>query len=88
MAARNNKSITGMVEAMTAQELAVCVRDVIRWQDEGLLGSGVLFELATSLVAEMGVDKMSSIQQAEAAVLREASMRFIAMQTGLRIDQH
>lgn len=88
MANRSIKSITAVVEALTTQELVLCVRDVVRWQDEGLLGSGVLFELATKLMAEMGLDKMSSIQQAEAAVLREASMRFIAMQTGLRIDQH
>lgn len=88
MDTRNSKGITGAVEALTLQELAVCVQDVIRWRDEGLLGSGVLFELATNLVAEMGVDKMSALQQAEAAVLRETSLRLIAMQSGLRGDQY
>lgn len=75
--------INGMVVALTAQQLAQCVQDVIRWKDEGLLGAGVLFKLATHSVAEMGLDRTSSMQQLEAAVLREVSLRFVAMHTGL-----
>jgi hypothetical protein len=76
-----------IVKAMTAQDLAECAQDVISWQDKGVLADGPLRALAARFVAETRIDEMSSLQQAEAAVLREASLRFIAMQTGLRADQ-
>jgi hypothetical protein len=76
-----------IVKAMTAQDLAACAQDVISWQDKGVLAEGPLHALAARFVAETGIDEMSSMQQAEAAVLREASLRFIATQTGLRADQ-
>jgi hypothetical protein len=76
-----------IVKAMTAQDLAACAQDVISWQDKGVLAEGPLHALAARFVAETGIDEMSSMQQAEAAVLRETSLRFIATQTGLRVDQ-
>jgi hypothetical protein len=76
-----------IVKAMTAQDLAACAQDVISWQDKGVLAEGPLHALAARFVAETGIDEMSSMQQAEAAVLREASLRFIATQTGLRAAQ-
>lgn len=80
-------SMRTIVKAMTAQDLAECAQDAISWQDRGVLTSGPLHALAARFVAETGIDEDSSMQQAEAAVLREASLRFIATQTGLRADQ-
>lgn len=76
-----------IVKAMSAKDLAGCAQDVISWQDNGVLADGQLHALAARFVAETGIDEDSSMQQAEAAVLREASLRFIATQTGLRADQ-
>lgn len=77
-----------IVKAMTAQDLAARAQDVISWQDKGVLAKGPLHALAARFVTDTGIDEMSSLQQAEAAVLREASLRFIATQTGFRADQH
>lgn len=80
-------TIRTIVKAMTAQDLATCAQDVILWQDKGVLADGPLHALAARFVVELGIDEMSSLQQAEAAVLREASLRFTAAQTGLRAAQ-
>lgn len=88
MTISNDQHLNGMVAALTAQQLVQCVQDVIRWQDDGLLGAGMLFKLATHSVTEMGLDRTSSMQQLEAAVLREASLRFVAMHTGLPDHQY
>lgn len=80
-------TMRAIVKTMTAEDLAACAQDVISWQDRGVLAEGPLHALAARFVAETGIDEMSSMQQAEAAVLREASLRFIATQTGLRVDQ-
>lgn len=77
-----------IVRAMSAADLAQCAQDVVSWQDKGVLADGPLHALAARFVAETGIDEMSSMQQAEAAILREASLRFIATQTGLRADQN
>lgn len=76
-----------VVKAMAAQDLAACVKDVIRWQDKGSIPPGPLHALASRLVEDTGIDEMSSMQQAEAAVLREASLRFLAAETGARPDK-
>jgi hypothetical protein len=80
-------TMRAIVKAMTAADLAACAQDVISWQDKGVLTSGPLHALAARFVAETGIDEDSSMQQAEAAVLREASLRFVATQTGIRADQ-
>lgn len=80
-------TMRAIVMAMAAEDLAACAQGVISWQDRGVLAEGPLHALAARFVAETGIDEMSSMQQAEAAVLREASLRFIATQTGLRADQ-
>ncbi|MYM92610.1 hypothetical protein [Duganella vulcania] len=79
-------TMRSIVKAMTAQDLAACAQDVISWQDKGILADGPLQALAARFVAETGISEMDSMQQAEAAVLREASLRFIAMQAGPRAD--
>jgi hypothetical protein len=80
-------TMRSIARALTAQDLATCAQDVISWQDKGVLANGPLNALAARFVAETGIDEASSLQHAEAAVLREASLRFIATQTGLRADQ-
>lgn len=76
-----------IVRTLSAQDLAACAQDVISWQDKGVLAEGPLHALAARFVAETGIDEMSSMQQTEAAVLREASLRFIATHTSLRGDE-
>lgn len=80
-------SMRTIVKAMTTEDLAKCALDVISWQDKGVFADGPLHTLAARYVAETGIDEISSMQHAEAAVLREAALRFTAMQTGLRTDQ-
>lgn len=75
-----------IVHAMTDQELAQCAQGVISWQDKGTLADGPLHALAARFVAEIGIDEPSSLQQAETAVLRDASLRFVETVTGLRGD--
>lgn len=81
------RTTRSMAKAMSAQDLAACAQNVITWQDKGKLATGPLHSLAERFVTEIGIDEMSALQQAEAAVLREASLRFIALQTGLRADE-
>lgn len=84
---RTPPTMRAIVKAMTTAELAACAQDVISWQDRGVLAEGPLHVLAARFVVETGIDEDSSMQQAEAAVLREASLRFIAAQTIFRADQ-
>jgi hypothetical protein len=79
-------TMRSIVNAMTALDLAAWAQDVISWQDKGVLVKGPLRALAARFVAETGIDEMSSMLQAEAAVLREASLRFIATQSGPLVD--
>lgn len=83
----NRPTMRAIVKAMTAEGLAACAQDVISRQERGVLADGPLHALAVRFVAETGIDEISSMQQAEAAVLREASLRFVATQTDLRADQ-
>jgi len=75
-----------IVRALPVEELTACAQDVIGWQDKCVLQDGPLRSLAARLETETVIDEMSSLAQAEAAVLREAALRFTAQQTGLRAD--
>lgn len=81
-------TVRSIAKSLSAVELAKCVQEAICWQDKGMLPGSVLRTLAGRFEAEAGVDEMSSLAQAEASVLREAALRFVAHQTGLRADQH
>ena len=65
------------VKALTVGELLGCAKDAIAWQDDGVLQDGPLRALAARLEAETGIDEMSSLQQVEAAILREIAVRFV-----------
>ena len=80
-------TMRSIVKSLPAAELTACAQDIVAWQDKGVLPEGHLRALAARLEGEIGIDDMSSLAQAEAAVLREATLRFIAQQTGLRADQ-
>lgn len=81
-------TVRSIAKALSAGELTTCAQEAICWQDKGMLPGSALRTLAARFEAEAGVDEMSSLAQAEASVLREAALRFIAHQTGLRADQH
>ncbi len=80
-------TVKSLARSLTAEDLNACVLDVIAWQDKGELPDGALRVLAARLVGEARMDTMSSLAQAEAAVLREAAIRFGTHFTGLRADQ-
>ncbi|MCU6502261.1 hypothetical protein LPN04_31150 [Rugamonas sp. A1-17] len=80
-------TVKSLAKSLTGADLTKCVQDVILWQDKGDLPDGPLRAFAARLVAEARMDAMSSLAQAEAAVLREAAIRFATMSTGLRADQ-
>jgi len=86
MTKSKKKHVANAVRAMTAQELADCVKEVITWQDKGMLSEGALYKLASQFMTAMGTVKISSIEKAGSAVLREASLRFTEAQTGYRVD--
>lgn len=80
MTVSNSKrtNIRSIASDLTDQELALCVADVLKWRDRGILAEGPLHVLAARLVAETHIDEMSSMQLAEDAVMRETANRFIA----------
>lgn len=78
--------LNDLVKAKNAQELADCVKDVIIWQDKGMLSEGALYKLASHFMNKAGVVKISFIEKAGAAILREASLRFTEAETGRRAD--
>lgn len=67
-----------IVKAMAARDLVICAQEAISWQDKGKLQGTALRSLAARFEAEAGIDEMSALAQAEAAVLREATLRFVA----------
>jgi hypothetical protein len=44
MTKSKKKHVANAVRAMTAQELAECVKEVITWQDKGMLSEGALYK--------------------------------------------
>jgi hypothetical protein len=78
MSLKSRPTLRSIVNLMTADELAGCAQDIIAWQDKGVLQEGSLRALAARFEAEAGIDEMSSLAQAEAAVLREVAVRFLA----------
>lgn len=80
-------TVRTIAKSLSAAELAACAQDAIAWQDKRDLPNGALRALAARLEAEAGIDDVSSLAQAEASVMREATLRFVAYQTGLRADQ-
>lgn len=84
---RRHPTVRSIAKSLSAAELTTCAQEAICWQDRGILPGSALRTLAARFEAEAGVDEMSSLAQAEASVLREAALRFIVHQTGLRGDQ-
>jgi|GEM_PF-6536791 len=80
-------TVRGIVKSLSGAELTACAQAVIEWQNKHTLAEGTLHALAARLVAEAGVDAMSSLEMAESAVLRKVAIRFITMTTGLRADE-
>jgi len=82
-------TVKSLAKSLSVADLTACVQDVIKWQDTGKLpdDSPALRAFSARLVDEARIDTMSALQQAEAAVLREAGIRFATLQTGLRADQ-
>jgi hypothetical protein len=72
-------TVRSILKTVSDADVAECVRELIAWQDSDKLCGGALTALAERLVSETGVDEMSSLQHAEAAVLREAAVRFAAV---------
>lgn len=70
-------AVRSIVKSLSDMTLAACAQEVIGRQDTETLPDGALRALAVRLKAEAGIDEMSSLAQAEAAVLREATLRFI-----------
>lgn len=68
-------------------ELTACVQDLLTWQDKGGLPGAELRALAGRLEGEAGIDLHSSLEKVEVTVMREAALRFVAYQTGLRANQ-
>jgi hypothetical protein len=80
-------NMSDFANALSPQDLTACVHEAFAWHDKGELPDGVLCALTAQFVAEAGIDSLSSLSQAANAVLREAALRFVALQTGLRADQ-
>ncbi len=70
-------SVRSIVKYLPDRTLAACAQEALGWKDTGTLPDGELRKLVARLEAETGIDDLSSLAQAEAAVLREATLRFI-----------
>lgn len=79
-------NVLALANTLVAPDLAACVQDAIARQDTGELPEGPLRALAGRLVVECDVDERLSLAAAEAVVLREAALRFLAQFSGRRDD--
>ena len=69
-------TVKSMTAALSDAELAVCVSEAVGWQDGKKLDGTALRDFSARLVDTVGIDSESSLQIAEAHVLREAALRF------------
>jgi hypothetical protein len=69
-------TVKSLVAGLNDAELAGCVSEAVAWQDGKQLAGTLLRNCAKRLVEELGIDDESSLQIAEAHLLREAAIRF------------
>jgi hypothetical protein len=79
-------TVHGIVNSLPIGDLVACVQDVIAWQEKDKSPGDALRALAARLRVEARLDSVASLEQAGPAVLREAALRLVALQTGLRVD--
>ncbi len=82
MTSDNMITSRSLAKALNHLHLAACAKDAIDWQRTGSLVEGPLQAFAHRLVQDAGLDESTSLQHAEAAVLREVAERFITAVEG------
>lgn len=66
-----------LTHVLNTKDLCRCVNDVLDWQKSGVLDHGSLRILAERIQDYLGCDESDALQHAEAAVLREAAIRYM-----------
>lgn len=82
-----DSNVSTLVKSLPSPLVADCVVDVIGWLDHGKPPGALLHSLAYRLVAEACIGDGAALSHAANTILREAALRFVALESVQQIDQ-